>query len=273
MSNGLKETTGTPEKISHAIVRHFEKEVMTFLPKNKDKNKTPIIEKDLFINAIKQLARKNNGFQGINEAKLISEIQRCAYDGLLPDGREAVINFYKGDPTYIPMVGGVIKMMYRTGLVSSVESHIVYETDFIEYVLGDNATLVHRPNIKNNRGKMIAVYAIAKLKDGTIFREVLSEIDIAHARKSSKTAIVWDAHPSEMWKKTAVHRLWKRMPKEMVAGKSMVEYNEDRNEYDDAIDVEASAPTPIHELGDMPEVIEAPRQTVDDHLSQLAGVL
>ena len=135
---------------------------------------------------------------------------------------------------------------------------------------GTDPKIIHRRKGAPS-GAIVAAYAVAQMKSGGQVFAVVYQPDIEVAKKTSKSD-VWTTHPSEMWKKTAVHRLRKLMPINMIASES-VEYNEDRNEYDDAIDVEASAPTPIHELGDMPEVIEAPRQTVDDHLSQLAGVL
>jgi recombination protein RecT len=54
-------------------------------------------------------------------------------------------------------------------------------------MLGDEERITHKPYIGiEDRGEIIAAYCIAKLKDGTVFREVMTRQEIDKVRRSSK---------------------------------------------------------------------------------------
>lgn len=210
---------------------------------------------------------------------VLSQAFRAMCDGLIIDGQESAIIPFKGKLAYVPMLKGSIKMIYRTGIVSSVNAYVVYESelDSFEEVMGTNPQIIHRRN-KAPHGKIVASYAVAKLKDGGDVFAVVYQPDIERAmpekrkkQDGSDYTTPWDTHPSEMWKKTAVHRLRKLMPLNMVASEA-IQYHESRQEYDETIDVESSEAEPIHQLGDMPEVTEVndPTIGVNDVLTSLA---
>ena len=68
-----------------------------------------------------------------------------------------------------------------------------------------------------NRGKAICAYAIAKMKDGAIYRAIMSNSEIEQIRGGVKNShekySIWTKHWGEMAKKTVIHRLAKMMPK------------------------------------------------------------
>lgn len=152
----------------------------------------------------------------------------CAKDGLIPDGREAALVVFNtkvkcsdgitrslATAQYMPMIGGILKMMRQSGEVASLSAQVVYEKDEFDYELGDNERISHKPSLTDDRGKMIAAYAILKTKDGGIYREMMGRQQIMAVKQISKAK---DSGPwsgpfeSEMWKKTVLRRLAKRAP-------------------------------------------------------------
>ncbi len=152
---------------------------------------------------------------------LLKTIMYAAQDGLLLDGHEAVaIPFFdKGKKLvvqYMPMIGGLLKKIYASGEVMKISARTVHENDVYKFEFGDNENIHHIPEIQNDPGEMIAVYAIANAKYGIIFREMMTMREINVIRSLSKTGNLpyspWTQHLGEMAKKTVLKRLIKRMP-------------------------------------------------------------
>lgn len=109
---------------------------------------------------------------------------------------------------------GLIDLAYRSGEVSIIQAHVVYENDEFSYELGMDPQLKHVP-AKENRGKAIAYYAMFKTKDGGYGFEVMSVADVeSHARKFSKsyTNGPWKTNFDEMAKKTVLKKVLKYAP-------------------------------------------------------------
>lgn len=151
---------------------------------------------------------------------LLGACMKAAQDGLLPDGREAALVIFrtKDGPIaqYMPMVGGVLKKIRNSGELASISAHVVYSNDLFDYELGDDEKINHKPFLGEERGKPIAAYAIAKTKDGAIYREVMSVAEINKVRQVSrakdKDAGPWVQWWDEMARKTVIRRLAKRLP-------------------------------------------------------------
>lgn len=156
----------------------------------------------------------------------------CIELGVLPDGRDAVINPYwsKRDGCYygsvIPMIGGLTRLVRNAvpGIVLRVR--VVYRGEFFQYEDGMAVKLVHRPDPEVDRSdeNLVAAYATAIVPgalvrpDGTPEAEVevmfRDELDKAKARSSNTSEYgPWSQHFSEMCKKTVQRRLCKRLPK------------------------------------------------------------
>lgn len=158
---------------------------------------------------------------------LINSCIKCASDGLVPDGREAALVIYNTKVKdgagkehwekrvqYLPMIGGVRKRMRNSGEVTSAEAHLVYEGDDFDFELGDDARIVHRPATLGNRGNVIGAYAIIKLANGEVIREVMSVAEIERARAASraKDSGPWVTWWGEMARKTVLRRAAKAAP-------------------------------------------------------------
>lgn len=111
---------------------------------------------------------------------------------------------------------GMIDLAYRSGEVSVIQAHTVYENDDFEYELGLDPKLKHIP-AKSNKGEPIFFYAMFKTKDGGYGFEVMSVEDIrSHAKKYSQSFnssySPWTKNFEEMAKKTVLKKVLKYAP-------------------------------------------------------------
>lgn len=109
---------------------------------------------------------------------------------------------------------GLIDLAYRSGQVSIIQAHVVYQNDDFEYELGLDPKLRHKP-AASNRGEPIAYYAVFKTKDGGYGFEVMSIDDMrAHAKRYSKSfdSGPWQTNFDEMSRKTVLKRVLKYAP-------------------------------------------------------------
>lgn len=114
---------------------------------------------------------------------------------------------------------GLIDLARRSGQISQIEAHVVYENDDFDIQYGTDPCIVHRPNMDGEPGEMKCVYAVAVLRDGTKQTEVMtrSQIDGIMRRSSSKDQDgnpygPWVTDYTEMARKTVVRRLCKYLP-------------------------------------------------------------
>lgn len=156
---------------------------------------------------------------------LFGSVMKAAQDGLLPDGREgALIIFNTWDPQarqkirkvqWMPMIGGVLKKIRQSGELSSITAQIVYTADDFDYWIDDDGEhLKHRPSFGDDRGSVRLVYALAKTKDASVYVEVMTVADVEKVRGASRSKDKgpWVDWWEQMAKKSAMHRLAKRLP-------------------------------------------------------------
>lgn len=200
----------TPYEAMKSTINKMSGEFKAALP--------PQIPVDKFIRTTLTAISMNPGLLQADRKSLLGSAMKAAQDGLLLDGREAapVLFNTKSGPIvqYMPMVGGILKKMRNSGELASIGAHVVYDRDLFEYELGDDERIVHKPHLGTDRGNPIAVYAIAKTKDGAIYREVMSVADVEKVRAASRAANngPWVQWWDEMARKTVIRRIAKRLP-------------------------------------------------------------
>lgn len=146
---------------------------------------------------------------------------RAAHDGLLPDGREGAFVIFKDRKAgtkraqWMPMYQGLLKKVRNSGELASITAEVVYSKDAFDYELGDEPRITHKPAL-GDRGKPIAAYAVARLKDGAIYREVMSVEQIERIRAVSRSGDnengPWVQWWDEQARKTVLRRLSKYLP-------------------------------------------------------------
>lgn len=118
----------------------------------------------------------------------------------------------KKECQFIPGYRGLITLAVQSGEILSVQARAVYEKDYFEVEYGLDERLVHKPAM-GDRGKLVAVYSVAKFANGSKTFEVMTreEVDVIRANTKAKFG-PWVDHFDEMAKKTVIRRHSKVMP-------------------------------------------------------------
>ena len=171
-----------------------------------------------YIRAFTTAVRKTPKLMECNMESVVNAVLKTAQLGLLPDvdGQCYFIPF-KNECQLIIGYKGFEELAYRGGKVTNIRPVVVYENDKLEYIEGLNPVLNHTPQLVD-RGKPYAVYAVAELQDSDPTFIVLTKDDVMAAKKASKASesgfSPWNGpFETEMWKKTAILRLCKHLPK------------------------------------------------------------
>jgi recombination protein RecT len=238
----------------------------------------PQIPVEKFIRTTLTAVQMNPELLGADRRSLLGACMKAAQDGLLLDGREAapVIFRTKEGPKvqYMPMVGGILKKIRNSGELASISAHVVYSNDQFEYELGDNENIIHKPFLGEDRGKPLAVYAVAKTKDGAIYREVMSVADVDKVRQASraKDAGPWVQWWDEMAKKTVIRRMAKRLPSSADVDQVLASDNEASGfvqiERREAINI---TPMPEAQQAPLSRLKASMGQPVDEAIDQATG--
>ena len=170
-----------------------------------------------FSSVLKLTVSKNSKLLQADRNSLLQTFMDSAKDGLYLDGKEASAVLYGNQIKYIPMVEGVIKVLHNSGLIKTICAEVVYENDLFDYELGTNQHITHKPLITGDRGKPVCVYAIAVTSNDGQYIEIMNMGEIEKCRAVSKGSSSphspWVKWFDQMAKKTVIHRIAKRLPK------------------------------------------------------------
>lgn len=151
-----------------------------------------------------------------NQMSLLGAVIQAAQLGLEPDGvlGHAYLVPYKDQCQLIVGYKGLIDLARRSGQLSTIFARVVHAKDQFEYSYGLDEKLEHVPSNIADAGEIVAVYAVAKLKDGSRQFEVMnrSEVDAIRKRSPSGNDGPWVTDYPEMAKKTVLRRLCKMLP-------------------------------------------------------------
>jgi len=201
------------------------------LPRQMDVNK--------FISVAKLTLNKNPRLLQADKTSLMQTFMKAAQDGLFLDGKEAAAVLYGNQVNYLPMVEGVIKLMHNSGLIKTISAEVVYENDCFEYELGSNPHVKHIPLLVGDRGNRICVYCYVQTSNDGEYIEIMNMAEIEQCKQVAKTQSVWSKWFDQMAKKTVIHRIAKRLPKNDAIN-SVVRIEED-TDFKQAVNV---TPTP-----------------------------
>lgn len=199
-----------PMEMMRSTLTRLEAEFSMALP--------PQIPVQKFIRTTMTALQMNPQLLEADRRSFLASTMKAAQDGLLVDGREAALVIFrtKNGPAvqYMPMIAGLLKKLRNSGELASIAAHVAYDGDEFRYELGDEERIVHRPSLGADRGKPMAAYAIARTKDGAVYREVMSVDQIEQVRSVSRAKDngPWVSWWEEMARKTVLRRLMKRLP-------------------------------------------------------------
>jgi recombination protein RecT len=128
----------------------------------------------------------------------------------------------RGQVEATPIIGykGLIEMAYRNPKVKSIRIQSVYEKDTFDYEYGTNEYIKHKPCQEGDRGKLVAVYAIAQVEGINPLFVVVHKPELDKIQKLSKSGTS-DYSPYNngtdvfniMQSKVAIKLLFKTLPK------------------------------------------------------------
>lgn len=192
-----------------------------------------------------------------NPASLMAACSKAAQDGLILDGREAALVIdYNGDVQYRPMMRGLLKLAYNSGEIKSIVVETAREGDEFEYSPTADEPIIHKINLRGERGAVYAYYALAKLKDGGIIHEVMTNADVHRIRDRSDAwrafkagkikSTPWHTDEIEMGRKTVFRRLSKYLPSstDRDAFRQAVERIDDDYSFETEADANGDVSTP-----------------------------
>lgn len=214
----------------------LQAQIQAALPKN--------VSLDRFTTTTQIAINHNLELLKADQQSLFNAIVKCAADGLMPDGNDAVLNIYntntgtKDKPVwtkkvqYQRMVGGIIKQFTKAGINAYAVS--VYANDkFKLWNDNDGQHVEHTPITFGDRGDMVGVLAVAKLQNGLSVIETMNIDDVDRARASSKSG---DSGPWKTWydrmaQKSVLHRLRRRVA--IINDEAAAELNRIDDEFED----------------------------------------
>lgn len=204
---------------------------------------------------------------------VLNSVMQSAQLGLEAGGPlgDAYLVPYGRDCQLIVGYRGLINLARRSGQIASIEAHVVHQQDRFVCRYGLEPVLEHEPHWGEEPGPMVAVYAVAKLKDGGTQAEVMTkaQIEAIRTRSRAQNGGPWTTDYDEMARKTVVRRLCKYLPLsvELATALDLDERAEFGGGTGDLIEVPAEAPTT--KTGKVKAVLaekvaEATRQPGDD---------
>ena len=200
------------------------KSITSVLPKGMDEKRFC----RMAINAV----MKNPVLADCNQSSFVMAVINAGEMGLdLGIGHAALIP-YNGIVQCQVMYQGILELARRSGEILTITSDVVREGDVFDYGLGMNPYITHKP-IAEEGAALTHVYAVAKLANGEKQFEVMTKKDVmkikASSKASAKPGSPWTTWETEMWKKSAIKRLCKLLPKSVQLQRAI--------EIDDAFEV------------------------------------
>lgn len=202
------------QKTIRDYVRSMENEIAKALPS--------VMTPERFTRITLSALSANRKLQECTPQSFLGAMMTAAQLGVEPNtplGQAYLIPYFNGKSKKLEVqfqlgFKGMIDLAYRSGQISTITAHTVYENDTFEYEYGLETKLKHIP-AKTNRGSAIYYYATFKTKDGGYGFEVMSREDVEAVRRASSKAAdngPWVTHFDEMAKKTVLKRVLKYAP-------------------------------------------------------------
>lgn len=195
-----------------AIVTENREKIAAIMPKGIDVGR--------YIGIMQAEINRNPELATCHPATLAGSMIHCARLGLEPGllNKVHLVPFFNKkkqikECTVIVGYEGLIDLAMKSGAISNIQSHLVYERDEFSAELGSASILVHRPHFFGDRGPIVGAYAIAFFKDGQTKYEVMSKDEIDTIASKSKSEYIWKDHWGEMARKTVLRRLCKHLEK------------------------------------------------------------
>lgn len=203
---------GQPRSI-YQLIEAQKNEIARALPKHMDADRLARVA----ITTLRQTPR----LLECTPQSLLGALMLSAQLGLEPGplGHAYLVPFYNSrekahEVTWILGYKGIIDLAQRSGKLLSIEAREVCENDEFEFSYGLEPKLVHKPNIKEDRGAAFAYYGVAQFKDGGRYFLVMSKSDVEkhRSRSRAKDNGPWVTDYDAMARKTVIRAMAPFLP-------------------------------------------------------------
>jgi recombinational DNA repair protein RecT len=165
-----------------------------------------------------KMQKEPDFFDTVTPDSFMEALLRAAMNGVLCDGKEAAIGVYKGVATFMPMRDGMVKVLWRTGMIKSINDQTVtvleYQAARFDYQEGDDGFITHRLDLmRKDTDETAAAYCIIELVTGGVMREVVPKDELEKIARMSKSP-ARGAWKHQMHRKAAIRRIMGKMPRD-----------------------------------------------------------
>lgn len=200
------------------LVERYEAKLEKLLP-------SVVSPKRMIETVLTEIARQPKLLE-CTQSSLIGSMIQAGQLGLVPglQGECWLLPFRNGragttEAQLIVGYRGLLKLAYNSGEVASVQATVVRKGDDFAYQYGTEGYLHHKPDddLTDDR-PMTHAYAVVWLRNSNRpVWEVLNRAKVMKAKASSPSVragqhSAWDTHEDEMWAKTALRHVCKRLP-------------------------------------------------------------
>jgi recombination protein RecT len=182
-----------------------------------------------------------------------------------PEGFGYILPFAnKGVVEATPIIGykGLVEMAYRNPKVKALRIQSVYEKDKFDYEYGTDEFIKHKPVSEGDRGKLVAVYAIAQIDGISPLFVVVHKNELDKIQKLSKSGSSQYSPYNNgtdvfniMQAKVALKLLFKTLPK--TDNDALIKVLEMDNKFDYEKTVKIAATEKGYELIEAPPKVTA----------------
>jgi recombination protein RecT len=211
MSGGAIVAQKEALKTFRGLLQRMKPQIAMAIPKN--------LDADRMIRMSMSVVQQNPKLLECTQASVLGAIMTAAQLGLYPDTSvlgHAFFVPYKTKCTFIAGYKGLIDLARRSGHVTSIMAHAVYEGDMFQFEYGLNPILRHKPSGEPLEGREIThVFAIARILNEPIAQFVVmtkEEVDAIRKRSPARDRGPWVTDYEPMAIKTAIRRLAKYLP-------------------------------------------------------------
>lgn len=226
-ANNQVTNTDSPQKGMTKLLNQMSEQIAKALPS--------MVSSERFQRVVLTAFNANPKLQKCDPTSFLASMMQSAQLGLEPNtplGQAYLIPYGKNVQFQIGYKG-LLELAQRSGRIKTVYAHEVRENDEFDIDYGLEQKLVHKPNLKGDRGEVIGYYAVYHLdNNGYSFIFMTKDEVENHAKSKSKTFYSgpWQTDFDSMAKKTVLKQLLKYAPISIETNKALTADDSIKNE-------------------------------------------
>lgn len=224
MANSTQVAKKTEKKSFSLALNEKLISVQSALPKD--------FNRERFVQNCLALLNDNPQLAKYSQAQLIQGLLKGAYLGLDFFNKECYLIPYGNQLQYQTDYRGQMKLAKKYSIrpIKSITAELVRQGDEFNYYMEDGEPHVSfKPLPFNEDSPVIGAYALVLFTDGGVMVEMMSLKDLENTRQSSKAknSPAWTNFTGEMYRKTVIHRLLKKIELEFETPEQRREFTAD----------------------------------------------